>query len=117
MPSSTTKTEKAANGSRTEASQSSVSEMEAQIETLKAEIAKLTAQVQSSGEKSLEALKTIAQEGVTQMRSKGEAAMQGLKSEAGDIEGEIVARVREKPVTSLAIAAGVGFLFALLARR
>ncbi len=117
MPSSTAKTEKPANGSRTTASDPSISEMEAQIETLKAEIAKLTAQVQSSGEKSLEALKSIAQEGATQMRAKGEAAVQGLKSEASDIEGEIVARVREKPVTSLAIAAGVGFLFALLTRR
>nr|WP_295464644.1 hypothetical protein [Mesorhizobium sp.] len=116
MPSSTEKTEKAANGSRSTA-QPSVSEMEAQIETLKAEIAKLTAQVQSSGERSLEAVKNIAQEGLSQARAKGEAAMQGLKSEAYDIEGEIVARVREKPVTSLAIAAGVGFLFALLARR
>ncbi|SMH57058.1 DUF883 family protein [Mesorhizobium australicum] len=115
MPSSTAKTEKPANGSR--ATDPSISEMEAQIETLKAEIAKLTAQVQSSGEKSLEALKSIAQEGATQMRAKGEAAVQGLKSEASDIEGEIVARVREKPVTSLAIAAGVGFLFALLTRR
>lgn len=117
MPSSTAKTEKAANGSRDAASQPSTTEMEAQIQTLKAEIAKLRAQVQSSGERSLEAVKNIAHEGINQARAKGEAAMQGLKSEAYDIEGEIVARVREKPVTSLAIAAGVGFLFALLARR
>lgn len=117
MSPSPSKTEKAANGSRTSPSQASVSEMEAQIETLKAEIAKLTAQVQSSGERSLEAVKNIAHEGLSQARAKGEAAIQGLKSEAGDIEGEIVARVREKPFTSLAIAAGVGFLFALLARR
>ena len=43
--------------------------------------------------------------------------MEGLRSNAKDIEAQIVASVREKPVTSLAIAAGVGFLFALLARR
>ena len=30
---------------------------------------------------------------------------------------QVLANVREKPVTSLAIAAGVGFLFALLSRR
>jgi ElaB/YqjD/DUF883 family membrane-anchored ribosome-binding protein len=117
MPSPASKPDKPANGSRTAAPQPSVSEMEAQIETLKAEIAKLTAQAQSSGEKSLEALKNIAQEGVSQVRSRGEAAMQGLREDATDIEGELVARVREKPVTSLAIAAGVGFLFALLTRR
>ena len=36
---------------------------------------------------------------------------------AEDIEAQLIAKVREKPVTSLAIAAGVGFLFALLSRR
>ncbi len=117
MSSSTNKTEKAANGSKAAAANPSVSEMEAQIETLKAEIAKLTAQVSSSGERSFEALKNIAQEGVHQARAQGEAAVAGLKENAGDIEAQVVAAVREKPVTSLAIAAGVGFLFALLSRR
>jgi len=92
-------------------------EMEAQIDVLKSEISKLKAQLQSSGERSMDAIKNIAQEGVSKARARGEAAMDGLRSEAGDIEGEIVARVREKPVTSLAIAAGVGFLFALMTRR
>ena len=111
------KTEKAAAGSAADATRPNVSEMEAQIETLKEEIAKLTAQLQSSSERSMGALKAIAQEGVSQARARGEAAMDGIRSEAGDLEGEIVARVREKPVSSLAIAAGVGFLFALLTRR
>lgn len=117
MPTTPNKTEKSANGSRAEAAKPSVTEMEAQIETLKAEIAKLTAQVSSSGERSFEALKNIAQEGVHQARVQGEAAMAGLKGNAGDIEAQVTAAVREKPVTSLAIAAGVGFLFALLSRR
>lgn len=117
MPSPATKTEKSPIGSKPGQVEPSVSEMEAQIETLKAEIAKLTAQVQSSSERSYEAIKNIAQESVSQARAKGEAAIQGLRADATDIEGEIVARVREKPVTSLAVAAGVGFLVALLTRR
>jgi ElaB/YqjD/DUF883 family membrane-anchored ribosome-binding protein len=40
-----------------------------------------------------------------------------LRGNAQEIEAQVVAHVREKPVTSLAIAAGVGFLFALLSRR
>ena len=40
-----------------------------------------------------------------------------LRGSARDLEDQLVANVREKPVTSLAIAAGVGFLFALLSRR
>ena len=52
-----------------------------------------------------------------QLRAQGEAAFENVRSNAKDIEAQVVASVREKPVTSLAIAAGVGFLFALLARR
>lgn len=97
--------------------ENSAAAMEAQIATLKAEIAKLRSQVASSGERSVEALKVIAQEGVQQVKSQGHVAMQNLRENADDIEAQIVATVREKPVTSLAVAAGVGFLFALIARR
>ncbi|RUZ32270.1 DUF883 family protein, partial [Mesorhizobium sp. M7A.F.Ca.CA.001.04.1.1] len=58
-----------------------------------------------------------ATEGVEQLRAQGEAAFDSLRSNAKDIEAQMMASVREKPVTSLAIAAGVGFLFALIARR
>lgn len=99
------------------ASQSGAAEVEAQIASLKAEIAKLRSMVASSSERSVEALKVIAQEGVQQVKSQGHVAMQNLRENADDIEAQIVATVREKPVTSLAVAAGVGFLFALIARR
>lgn len=101
----------------TVAASDNASEIEAQIAALKAEIAKLRSQVTASGERSVEALKTIAQEGVQQVRTQGHAAIQNLRDNADDIEAQIVATVREKPVTSLAVAAGVGFLFALIARR
>jgi ElaB/YqjD/DUF883 family membrane-anchored ribosome-binding protein len=99
------------------AGQDSAAEMEVQIAALKAEIAKLRKQAASSSERSAEAIKAIAQEGVHQVRSQGQAAMQNLRENADDIEAQIVATVREKPMTSLAVAAGIGFLFALIARR
>ncbi len=99
------------------AADGSAAEMEAQIAALRDEIAKLRSQVASSSGRSVEALKAIAEEGVQQVRSQGQAAMKNLRDNADDIEAQIVATVREKPVTSLAVAAGVGFLFALIARR
>lgn len=92
-------------------------DMQLQIQALKDEIAKLRAQVASSGGRSYDALKNIAADGAEQLRVQGEAAMDGLRDNARDLEAQMAATVREKPVTSLAIAAGVGFLFALLARR
>ena len=119
MPTNTSKTIKAEAGSlKAEAgAKLSAADMEIQIEALKAEIAALTAQIQSSGKGSFEALKNIATDGADQLRYQGEAAVENLKAKAGDIEGQVTEAVREKPMTALAIAAGVGFLFALISRR
>jgi len=95
----------------------SQSEIEAQIATLREEIAKLSAQIQSSGERSYGAAKKLASESVDHLKAQGEATLNRVRSNAEDIEAQLSASVREKPVTSLAIAAGVGFLFALISRR
>jgi len=63
------------------------------------------------------AAKRAAAEGVEQLRAQGEAAFDSLRGNARDLEEQVLANVREKPLTSLAIAAGVGFLFAVLSRR
>jgi len=93
------------------------SDLEADIKQLKADIDKLTKQLAKTGEHGYGTARRAAVEGVEQLRAQGEAAFDSLRGNARDIEAQMLASVREKPVTSLAIAAGVGFLFALLARR
>ncbi|RUU28548.1 DUF883 domain-containing protein, partial [Mesorhizobium sp. M6A.T.Ca.TU.002.02.2.1] len=93
------------------------SDLEADIRQLKADIEKLTKQLAKTGEHGYGTARRAATEGVEQLRAQGEAAFDTLRSNAKDLEAQVAASVREKPVTSLAIAAGVGFLFALLARR
>jgi ElaB/YqjD/DUF883 family membrane-anchored ribosome-binding protein len=92
-------------------------DMEADIRQLRADIAKLTEQLATTGEHSYGAARRAAKEGVEQLREQGEAAIEGLRSNAKDIEEQVLATVREKPITSLAVAAGVGFLLALMSRR
>jgi ElaB/YqjD/DUF883 family membrane-anchored ribosome-binding protein len=92
-------------------------DLEADIRQLKADIEKLTKQLAKTGEHGYGAARRAAAEGVEQLRAQGEAAFENVRGSAEDIEAQIIERVREKPVTSLAIAAGVGFLFALLTRR
>ncbi|TGQ45760.1 MULTISPECIES: DUF883 family protein [unclassified Mesorhizobium] len=106
-----TATGKTANESRT------TPDLEADIRQLKADIEKLTKQLAKTGEHGYGTARRAAAEGVEQLRAQGEAAFDSLRSNAKDIEAQMAANVRERPVTSLAIAAGVGFLFALLARR
>lgn len=93
------------------------SDLEDDIRQLKADIEKLTKQLAETGEHGYGAARRAASEGVEQLRAQGQAALGSLKGGAEDIEARLVAHVREKPVTSLAIAAGVGYLFALLSRR
>lgn len=90
---------------------------EADIKQLKADLEKLAKQMAATGEHGYGTAKRAAAFGAEQLRTQGEAKLDELRASAKDIEEQIMASVREKPVTSLAIAAGVGFLFALLARR
>lgn len=92
-------------------------DLEADIRQLREDIAKLAEQLAATKEHSYSAARRAAAEGVEQLRTQGEAAIEGLRANANDIQEQVIATVREKPVTSLAIAAGVGFLFALLSRR
>lgn len=92
-------------------------DLEAEVARLKADIARLTEQLSTTGEHSIAAARRAASSGAEQLRVKGEAAMDSLKSGADDVEQQITDAVREKPITALAIAAGVGFFFALLTRR
>jgi ElaB/YqjD/DUF883 family membrane-anchored ribosome-binding protein len=92
-------------------------DLEADIRQLREDIAKLKEQLAETGSHSYGTARRAAAEGVEHLRAQGEAALDGLKSNARDIEEQVLATVREKPVTSLAIAAGVGYLLALLSRR
>jgi ElaB/YqjD/DUF883 family membrane-anchored ribosome-binding protein len=91
--------------------------LEAEIKQLKADIEKLARQLARTGELGYGSARKAATEGVEQLRAQGEAAMESLRGNAGDLERKIADQVREKPVTALAVAAGLGFLFALLSRR
>ena len=93
------------------------SDLDADIRQLRADIEKLTKQLAATGGLGYGTARRAAAEGVEQLRVQGEAAMDSLRSNAHDLEEQVLASVREKSVTSLAIAAGVGFLFALLSRR
>ena len=92
-------------------------DMEAEIRQLREDMAKLAADLSAAGEHTYGAARRIASDGMEQLRAQGEAAVDGLRANARDMEAQVIASVREKPVTALAVAAGVGFLFALVAWR
>lgn len=92
-------------------------DLEAEIARLREDVARLTEQLGRTTEHAATAARRAAAEGAEQLRVKGEAAVDALRSNASDLERQITDAVRDKPITSLAIAAGIGFFFALLSRR
>lgn len=113
MATTSTKSAKADNGGVSATAQ----DLEADIQQLKQDIAKLAKQLAATGEHSYGAARRAAVEGADRLRVEGEAALETIRSNAKDIEQQVVTSVREKPITALAIAAGVGFLFAMMTRR
>lgn len=91
--------------------------LEEDVRQLQRDIKKLTELLAKTKQDSYSAASKAANEGMEHLRIQGDAAMEGLRQSAEDMEAQLVAAVREKPVTSLAIAAGIGFLFALISRR
>lgn len=102
---------KTGNGSKT------APDLEADIKQLKADIEVLAKQLAATGEHGYGAARRAAAQSASHLKVQGDAAIESLRANAKDMEEQFLATVREKPVTSLAIAAGVGFLVALLARR
>lgn len=111
MATTAEKTTKPGNGSRTPQA------LESEISQLKADIAKLTKQLQATGEHSFSTARRAAAESVGQLRAQGEAAIDRVRSGADDIESQLTASIREKPLTALGIAVGVGFVLAWMMRR
>ena len=80
--------------------------LKADVERLRADIDELIAQLGKTGQHSYDTARKAAVAGMDQ-----------IKSQAQDLETQVIDTVREKPITSLAIAAGVGYFLALLSRR
>ena len=111
------KSENGGAGAKAGGAPRSSADLEADIRQLRADFAKLLEQLSTTGEHGYGAARRAAAGGVDQLRSQGEAVIEDLRSSARDMEDQLTSAVREKPVTALAIAAGIGYFLALLSRR
>ncbi len=92
-------------------------ELKAEIAKLRKELTDLGKHVSKVGDMSARTAHKTASAKADELRAQGEKAFADLRESALDYEKQLTDTVRQKPVTALAIAAGVGFFFALLARR
>ena len=91
-------------------------DLEADIRQLREDVAKLTDQLAKTGAQSYGTARRAAAEGVEHLKASGGAAIDSLKDNAHQLEDQLAEKVREKPITSIALAAAFGYFFAVLRR-
>ncbi|MFD2174423.1 DUF883 family protein [Rhodobacter lacus] len=94
-----------------------VAKMEQQIEKLSAELAELTRTAGDYGASRMEQLSAQAKELRAEIAARSSAAADVARERFHEAEGAVEDRVRANPMAALGIAAGVGFLAALLVKR
>ena len=92
-------------------------DLEAQIAHLKSEMSRLAESVSNAGSVIAKDVKGNARVRGEQMRRSSEATIRDLRAQLDEIEETVSGHVRDRPLTAIAAAAGVGFLIALIARR
>jgi ElaB/YqjD/DUF883 family membrane-anchored ribosome-binding protein len=91
-------------------------ELEAQVAQLQADLKAITETLgKLTGEKVGEA-RTLAKAEMRHLQAKGEQLINEAQDQAGEYEKQLKDTIREKPLTAIAAAAGVGFVLALLTR-
>ena len=92
-------------------------DVQAGLEQVQRDIDNLTRTLARFGKERAGDLKSKTAAKADELSQVSAKALEDLKASAGDLNKQIEARVHEKPMQSLAIAAGVGALIAMLLRR
>ena len=92
-------------------------EMQQRIDDLRKEIASISRTLSALGGQKAEDYREAAERLASDAVSASLKAFESARSEAASLEEGFERRVREHPLRAIGIAAGVGFLFALLTRR
>lgn len=91
-------------------------ELEAQVAQLQSDLKSITETLgKLTGEKAGE-VRDLAQAEFRQLKRRGKHMVEEAQDHAGEYEQQLKDTIREKPLTAVATALGVGFVLALLTR-
>jgi ElaB/YqjD/DUF883 family membrane-anchored ribosome-binding protein len=94
----------------------STQELEAQIARLQDDIKAIGTSLAKLSEQKVSEVKHEAEAGVSQLVNAGQHAISDVADQASAIERDLKRLVREKPLTAVASALGIGFMLAVLSR-
>ena len=98
-------------------SAASTKDIELQLEQLREDIAALAKTVAAVGNEKASEVKSKAKRAAADATDASYQIAEAAKNQALTWERDLEGQIRANPIQSVAIAAGVGFLFALLSRR
>lgn len=91
-------------------------ELEAQVAQLQSDLKSITETLRKlTGEKAVE-VRDIAEAEFRHLKRRGKHMVEEAQDQAGEYEQQLKDTIREKPLTAVATALGVGFVLALLTR-
>lgn len=92
-------------------------ELARELEGLRNDLATLTDRFSRLSDASVRTASDFTREKSAEARHRGEAAYAEISARANDLERQATDSIRRHPLQALGIAAGIGFLAALLTRR
>ncbi|WEJ34329.1 DNA gyrase subunit B [Devosia sp. SD17-2] len=91
-------------------------ELEAQVSQLQDDLKAITETLRKLTEEKAGEVKDIAQAEFRQLKRRGKHLIEDAQDQAVEYEEQLKDTIREKPLTAVAAAAGIGFVLALLTR-
>lgn len=104
---------RAANAAKAEAREQ---ELEAQVAQLQADLKAISETLAKLTNDKVGEARSLATTEVKHLQAKGQRMLEEAQDQVGEAEKQLKDTIREKPLTAVAAAAGIGFIFALLTR-
>lgn len=98
------------------ATDNNTAELQQQIEQLKQDIASIAATLTNLGQEKLRGAKENASKAYENLHEQGEEIFDNVSGCASHFEEQLSTAIKERPISAVAIAAGIGYLIALLRR-
>ncbi|MFB9949402.1 YqjD family protein [Rhizobium puerariae] len=115
MPSANTTSEFARNGDGQNAA--ATKDIEAQIQQLRDDISALARSIAAVGNEKAGEVRGKARRAANEAADASLHMVEAAREQALSLERDLERQIRTNPIQAVAIAAGVGFLFALMTRR
>lgn len=102
---------------RAAANKAKEQDLENQISQLQDDIKGIAATLARLSSEKVSEVKDAAKSEALHLQRQGQNVIEEVQDQAGELEQQLKDKIREKPLTAVASAIGIGFVLALLSRR